>query len=65
MNQVLNANGFVELDEREAMNVDGGMAPAWLYALGFVASTTPLNVCIGAGLVVVGTAAWIYGASRH
>ena len=24
MNQVLNANGFVELDEREAMDVDGG-----------------------------------------
>ena len=25
MNQVLNANGFVELDEREAMDVDGGI----------------------------------------
>ena len=24
MNQVLYANGFVELDEREAMDVDGG-----------------------------------------
>lgn len=61
----MNQNNFASLTEREMCDVNGGGATAFVYALGFIAGTTPLNVCIGAGLVVVGLGCCIYGAVTH
>lgn len=53
-------NGFCEVTQDELRVIDGGMAPAFLYALGFIASAPPLAVCIGIGLVLVGIGFCIY-----
>lgn len=58
-------NGFCELNENETIMVDGGGVVAFVFALGFIAGTTPLAVCVGAGIVVVGAGCCIYGALNH
>lgn len=59
------SNEFCEVDMNEAELINGGGATAFVYALGFIAGTTPLNVCIGAGLVIAGAGCCIYGAVTH
>lgn len=56
---------FKELGKEEIIEIDGGGVTAFIYAMGFVAGTTPLNVCIGAGLVLAGAGCCIYGALKH
>lgn len=46
-------NSLVELNQDELQNVDGGMAPAALYALGFALNMTPLGACITVGCAIV------------
>lgn len=56
---------FVELSEEEKQSSNGGGFVAALYMAAFIAGTTPLGICIGAGLVVVGTGCCIYGIATH
>ena len=56
---------FIELSNDEIMEVDGGMAPAALYALGFVCGCSPLAACVGIGCVVVGTGVYVYGRVKN
>lgn len=58
-------NGFQELSFSEMQRVEGGGVVAFVYALGFIAGTTPLAVCVGAGLVVVGVGLCIYDACTN
>ena len=54
MNQVLNANDFVELDEKEAMDVDGGGVfgtVAAAAATGAVKAATTVGAACGLGPV--------------
>lgn len=64
MEMVLN-NGFCEMSQNETVCVDGGGVVAFVYALGFIAGVSPLAVCVGAGLVLVGAGCCIYGALSH
>ncbi len=59
------ANGFTELTPDDLQKTDGGGFVAFVYALGFIAGCSPLAVCVGAGLVVAGTACCIYGIATH
>ena len=58
-------NALVELDQDELLNVDGGMAPAALYALGFVMGMSPLGACITLGCAVVAAGAGVAVALTH
>lgn len=52
-------NGFCELSDSEVFDVNGGMAPAAIYALGFAMGMTPagaLAVCGVAAAVGIGLA---------
>lgn len=55
-------NGFYEMTESELELANGGGAVAFIYALGFMAGTSPLAVCVGGGLVLVGAGMCIYEA---
>jgi hypothetical protein len=52
MKTILNQN-FLELSREESENINGGMAPAALYALGFVMGTNPLTALVACGGAVV------------
>ena len=65
MEMALNMGAFQELNQQEMLEVDGGGFTAFVYALGFIAGTSPLAVCIGAGLVVAGAACCVYGILTH
>ena len=56
---------FAALSNEEMMDVEGGGFTAFIYALGFIAGTSPLMVCVGAGLVVAGAGCCIYGIAHH
>lgn len=62
MTEQIRLDGFCELSQNEMEQVDGGGFVAFVYALGFIAGTSPLAVCVGAGLVVVGAGLCIYDA---
>ena len=64
MEKVL-SNGFCEMTQKEKMEIDGGMAPAAIYALGFICGTTPLAACIGLGLVAVGGVVYAVSKTTH
>lgn len=61
----LNMGNFATLSSDEMLAVDGGGFVAALYAAAFVAGTTPLGICVGAGLVLIGTGCCIYGIVTH
>ena len=61
----MNKGAFESLDEREMMAIDGGGALAALYMAAFIAGTTPLGICVGAGLIIAGSACCIYGIVHH
>lgn len=58
-------NGFAELSADEMNEVDGGGFTAFVYALGFIAGTSPLAVCVGTGLVVVGGITYAVAKACH
>lgn len=62
---ILRNNSFEPLQEDELFKVDGGMAPAWLYAAAFVAGVSPLALCVGTGLVVAGVIVYAVASSSH
>lgn len=63
--EIIKSNGFYELNDTEMNSTNGGGFTAFIYALGFIAGTSPLAVCIGAGLVVIGAGCCIYGIIKH
>ena len=63
--EIIKNNNFVHISLDELQEIDGGGFVAFIYALGFLAGTTPLAVCVGAGIVLVGTGACIYGILTH
>jgi len=65
MEMALKTHAFVDLDDQEMMDVDGGGVVAAVYALGFVFGCSPLGaLCICAG-VAVAAAAGGWAVSRY
>lgn len=62
MTNTLELSNFSNLSEKELDMVDGGGFVAFVYALGFIAGTSPLAVCVGGGLVLIGAGMCIYDA---
>lgn len=56
----LKMGNFAALSSDEMFAVDGGGAVAFVYAMGFVFSCTPLAVCVAAGACVVALGVGIY-----
>lgn len=65
MEMAYKSDVFYALDHHDAIGVNGGGFMAALYMAAFIAGTTPLGICVGAGLVLVGTGCCIYGLATH
>ena len=58
-------NNFSNLSNFELENINGGMAPAALYALGFVLHTNPLTATIACGgLIFAGASAAVISIKK-
>lgn len=56
----LRMSGFCDLSKNEMEMIDGGGITAFVFAMGFVFSCTPLAVCVVAGSAVVALGSGIY-----
>lgn len=65
MERLLNTGAFEAMDNQEQMLVEGGGVTAFVYALGFMAGCSPLAVCVGAGIALVGVGCCVYGIATH